>query len=64
MLEYCKKVLRKVSFDLFLFRKELKKARSLLRSEEEEHLRVWALEHFEAPHRRMVREVFEGSDQH
>lgn len=63
MLEYCKKILRKVSFDLSLFRKELKKSRKLLKREEEERLRLWALERFGPPYRRTVHEVFQGSEE-
>ncbi len=45
MLEYSKTVLKKVSFDVKLFCKELKKALQLLLPEEAEELRLW-LEHF------------------
>ena len=45
ILEYSKTVLRKVSFDVKLFCKELKKALDLLLPEEAEELRIW-LEHF------------------
>lgn len=41
MLEYSKTVLRKVSFDVKLFCKELKKAIQLLLPEEIEQLRLW-----------------------
>jgi len=45
MLEYSKTVLRKVSFDVKLFCKELKKAIALLLPEEAEELKRW-LEQF------------------
>ncbi len=45
MLEYSKTVLKKVSFDVKLFCKELKKAMELLLPEEVEELRNW-LEQF------------------
>jgi hypothetical protein len=45
MLEYSKTVLKKVSFDVKLFCKELKKALELLLPEEAEELRNW-LEQF------------------
>ena len=41
MLEYSKTVLKKVSFDLKLFCKELKKAILLLIPEEIEELKAW-----------------------
>ena len=45
MLEYYKTVLQKVSFDVKLFKKELKKAVSRLLPEEIEELKNW-LNHF------------------
>ena len=46
MLEYCQRILAKVSFDRHLFAKELSK--SIKRLEEQEHpsLRRWWLEQF------------------
>lgn len=44
MLEYSKTVLKKVSFDLKLFCKELEKAISLLMPEEIEELKTWLLQ--------------------
>jgi len=41
MLEYSKTVLKKVSFDVKLFSKELEKAIALLLPEEVEELKVW-----------------------
>ncbi|MGB5665606.1 MAG: hypothetical protein WBM53_02070 [Maribacter sp.] len=41
MLEYTKTVLKKVSFDIKLFCKELKKAVEILLPEEIEELRDW-----------------------
>lgn len=41
MLEYSKTVLKKVSFDVKLFCKELKKALQILLPEEVEELRLW-----------------------
>lgn len=41
MLEYTKTVLKKVSFDVKLFCKELKKAISNLLPEEVEELKLW-----------------------
>ncbi len=45
MLEYSKMVLKKVSFDVKLFCKELKKALQVLLPEEAAELKLW-LEHF------------------
>lgn len=46
MLEYCKTVLVKVSFDKKLFEKELKKALKSLVPEEIKQLREWCYLHF------------------
>lgn len=43
MLEYSKTVLKKVSFDVKLFCKELEKAISRLLPEEVEQLKLWLL---------------------
>ncbi|HET8736567.1 MAG TPA: hypothetical protein VFM69_08200 [Pricia sp.] len=43
MLEYSKTVLKKVSFDVKLFCKELQKAISRLLPEEVEQLKLWLL---------------------
>ena len=41
LLEYSKYILEKVSFDKTLFRKEYKKARALLRNDEQLQLDFW-----------------------
>jgi hypothetical protein len=46
MLEYAKTILQKVSFDLRLFEKELRKAIASLIREEINLLRVWCYEKF------------------
>ncbi len=46
MLEYAKTILQKVSFDLKLFEKELRKAIASLLSEEINLLRAWCYEKF------------------
>lgn len=46
MLEYVKLILQKVSFDRFLFEKELRKAFTYLRPEEVESLRDWCYQHY------------------
>jgi len=46
MLAYSKEVLRKVSFDVSLFKKELSKAFQYLLEEEIEDLRQWVINNF------------------
>lgn len=46
MLEYSKFILQKVSFDEFLFKKELEKALKILLPEEIKQLIHWAKEQF------------------
>jgi len=46
MLEYCKTILSKVSFDRWLFEKELKKAIKSLIPDEIKTLRDWCYDQF------------------
>lgn len=46
MLEFSKKVLHKVSFDKFLFEKELRKALKWVKKEEQLILKSWCLATF------------------
>jgi len=46
MLELCKEILTKVSFDRILFQKELSKAISWINTEELEIFREWCLSMF------------------
>lgn len=46
MLEFCKKVLTKVSFDRFLFKKELLKAIKWLNKEDLIALKTWCIGQF------------------
>lgn len=46
MLEYSKEVLRKMSFDISLFKKELQKACQSLLEEEVEELMKWVTKNF------------------
>lgn len=41
MLEYCKTILKKVSFDSSLFEKELKKSMKWLNEKEKKELKKW-----------------------
>ena len=58
MLEYVKVILQKVSFDLHLFEKELKKSFSYLNTLEAEALREWCYHTFYDSERHA--EVIEG----
>lgn len=46
MLEYCKVILEKVSFDKILFEKELRKTRMVLHPNEIKDLALWVQENF------------------
>lgn len=46
MLEYFKTILRKVSFDRYLFEKELRKSIARLIPPEVEMLKQWCYQHF------------------
>lgn len=46
MFEFSKKILKKVSFDRRLFKKELSKAIRVLRADERMALKVWCLATF------------------
>ena len=46
MLQFCKKVLAKVSFDRALFAKELKKSMIWLKGAERESLKQWCLKKY------------------
>jgi len=59
MLDFCKKVLLKVSFDKKLFRKELLKAIAWLKGDDVVLLRVWCLATFGHIYRDIILEVFE-----
>jgi len=59
MLELSKKVLEKVSFDRYLFQKELVKAVNWLKKDEVPTLKVWCLASF-AMYNDVILEVFEA----
>jgi hypothetical protein len=46
MLEFCKSVLSKVSFDRALFAKELKKSVTWLKKSEIQNLKAWCLNRY------------------
>lgn len=59
MLQYTKKILTKVSFDKKLFRKELIKAKRVLKTaDERQKLMVWALTTFGATYSDVITDVF------
>ena len=58
MLELTKNVLKNVSFDRSLFKKELKKATGWLAKEEYHQLRIWCLASF-AMYSDIINEVFQ-----
>ena len=58
MLEYIKTILVKVSFDRFLFEKELRKSFSLLVQDELAELRNWCYVQFATLHAPVLNQVF------
>lgn len=60
MLELSKQILKKVSFDKVLFRKELAKAVLWLKAEEKMLLKVWCLSTFGHMYRDIIQEVYEN----
>lgn len=59
MLEFSKNILQKVSFDRFLFEKELRKALKWIRKEEVTVLKTWCLATFGATYGDVISNVFE-----
>jgi len=58
MLEFSKRILRKVSFDKHLFRKELQKSTMWLNKKEVITLKIWALTTF-SQYKNTILEVFD-----
>ena len=58
MLEFCKQILLKVSFDRKLFKRELTKMISMLKHEEVMLLQVWCLATFGVQYQDIFKEVF------
>jgi hypothetical protein len=58
MLDFSKKILRKVSFDKNLFRKELRKSTMWLNKKEVITLKIWALTTF-SQYKNTILEVFD-----
>jgi len=59
MLEFSKKILKKVSFDPGLFKKELYKSSRWLNKKELTHLKLWALAAF-SNYKNIIIEVFDS----
>jgi hypothetical protein len=59
MLEYVKTILQKVSFDIFLFRKELQKSIDWLTDNEQGELKVWLNVSFTGEHKKVIKEVLD-----
>ena len=60
MLEFCKSVLSKVSFDRQLFAKELKKSVRWLKGEELKALRDWCLGRYGSRYGNLINDTFQG----
>tara|TARA_B100000767_G_C19240356_1_gene318950 strand:- start:47 stop:247 length:201 start_codon:yes stop_codon:yes gene_type:complete len=60
MLEFKKRILLKVSFDLFLFEKELKKAFQWLNNTDLEMLKSWCYTNFSGTYTAVLDQVFFG----
>lgn len=58
MLELCKEILTKVSFDRLLFQKELNKALKWLQQDELESFRSWCLSNFGRIYPDIIRTAF------
>jgi hypothetical protein len=58
MLEFCKKILTKVSFDRLLFKKELKKSIKWLKKDELIQLQKWCENRFGHLYRDIIQESF------
>ena len=58
MLEYIKTILKKVSFDIQLFEKELKKAINQLINEDLEELKRWCYINFSGKHELVLNRCF------
>ena len=61
MLEFKKRILLKVSFDLSLFEKELKKAFNWLDSGDLEQLKLWCYVNFSGRYTPVMDKVFLGA---
>ena len=58
MFELSKQILEKVSFDKFLFQKELDKSVKWLKEEERQLLRAWCLNTFGRKYKNVISKVY------
>ena len=58
MLSYVKVILEKVSFDRYLFEKELRKSIARLVPSELEELKAWCYEQFSTPYQMVLDKCF------
>lgn len=61
MMELCKEILVKVSFDKVLFQKELSKAISWIQTEEIDSFRRWCIQNFGKKYPKIVHSAFKKS---
>lgn len=61
MLEFSKQILEKVSFDKFLFRKELTKALNWLKKDDALLLQAWCIATFGSMYGDVISDVFRTS---
>ena len=59
MLDFCKKILFKVSFDASLFKKELKQSMNWIEKNDAIKLKIWALTFFSI-HKKIIIDVFDS----
>lgn len=59
MLELCKNVLQKVSFDKFLFQKELQKSVEWLSDNELKTFKEWCINTFDGQYLQIIMETFQ-----
>ena len=59
MLEFCKSVLQKVSFDHSLFQKELTKSIQWVNQTELENLRQWCMQTYGSQHGLIIQQAFD-----
>lgn len=60
MLDFCKQILHKVSFDRSLFEKELRKAVKWLKKDDLKSLQKWCLMTFGVMYADVIQSVFDG----
>ena len=59
MLEFSKRILSKVSFDQYLFKRELRKSVGWINQKESMHLKIWALATF-SQYKNIIIKVFDN----